>query len=118
VGPAGPGPRGQNQNRAVPPEFTGTASLKKQEVVVLSPPRADASGRLPRIPGCVSIAPLPGDGSDVARAPRPLQGGHVDSSQVAKVVAAVSVAELAVVIEARRGTGRRLLLRREIITTL
>lgn len=50
----------------------------------------------------------------MSRAPRSLQGGHVDSSQVAEVVA-VSVAVLAVVVvvvEAGRVAGRCLLLER------
>lgn len=53
-----------------------------------------------------------GTGSDVARAQRSLHSNQVDSSQDAKVVA-VSVAVLAVivvVVEARRVTGRCLLL--------
>lgn len=49
----------------------------------------------------------------MAGAPRSLQGSHVDSPQVAEVVAAVAVAVLAVVVvvvEAGRVAGRCLLL--------
>lgn len=56
-----------------------------------------------------------GQRSNVSRAPRPLQGSHVDSSQVAKVVAiSFSIAELAVVVvvvQARRVIGGWLLLK-------
>lgn len=48
-----------------------------------------------------------GQRSDVARAPGSLQGGHVDSSQIAKVITVSFV-----VIETRRVTGRRPLLQR------